>query len=93
MTQFSQEFKEALIESGYLSDNNFDGLNLKTDLITAGRINNITIINVNEKNLSNLDGIENFINLKYFSCDDNKLTRLDVTQNTNLLNLNCNNNK
>ena len=43
-------------------------------------------------NISDLTGIEGFINLTEFSCYGNQLTNIDLTQNT-VIYLNCENNQ
>ncbi|MAW30663.1 MAG: hypothetical protein CMD15_01975 [Flavobacteriales bacterium] len=50
-------------------------------------------INVGMSNISDLTGIEAFINLTEFSCYGNQLTNIDLTQNTALTYLNCENNQ
>ena len=56
-------------------------------------IKEITEINVDEMEISSLQGIEFFTNLKWLSCMFNNLTTLDVSNNTALTNLYCNNNQ
>ena len=46
----------------------------------------------NNMNISDLTGIEYFINLTHLSCSDNQLVSLDITQNYLLENLFCENN-
>ena len=55
--------------------------------------NAVTTIDVSNKNISNLDGIRFFPNLKYLDCYNNQLTSLDVSQNTALQKLYCNQNQ
>ena len=50
-------------------------------------------INVGMANISDLTGIEAFINLTEFSCYGNQLTNIDLTQNTALTYLNCEDNQ
>ena len=50
-------------------------------------------INVGMSNISDLTGIEAFINLTEFSCYGNQLTNIDLTQNTALTYLNCEDNQ
>ncbi|UZR98764.1 MopE-related protein [Chondrinema litorale] len=49
-------------------------------------------LDVSNKNISDLTGIEEFISIKRLYCSNNNLTSLDVTQNVKLLVLRCNNN-
>ena len=45
------------------------------------------------KNISDLTGIEAFVNLKSLNCFDNQLTSLDVSSNTALKRLICSRNQ
>ena len=53
----------------------------------------VTEIDVYEKGITSLKGIEFFPNLKKLYCADNNLTSLDVSQNTALEHLDCDNNQ
>ena len=53
----------------------------------------VTFINVSEKSITNLKGIEYFTVLTELWCNDNKLTSLDVSKNTALTYLDCHNNQ
>ena len=46
-------------------------------------------IDVNEKNIESLQGLEYFTNLINLDCADNQLSELDVSKNTALIFLNC----
>jgi hypothetical protein len=50
-------------------------------------------INCSFREISNLEGIQFFVNIKSLDCSTNKLTVLDVSQNTKLTSLDCTNNK
>ena len=63
-----------------------------TFLSTAER-NAVKEINVKNKNISNLYGIQFFPNLKMLGCDSNNLTSLDVSKNTALQGLYCDSNQ
>ncbi len=52
-----------------------------------------TNIDVTNKNITSLKGIEYFTNLQELNCQDNELTELDVSANTELTILNCSNNQ
>lgn len=52
----------------------------------------VTNINVNNKSIANLKGIERFIELRTLDCGNNSLSTLDVTKNLSLNTLICNNN-
>ena len=53
----------------------------------------VTKIDVNNKNITSLKGIEFFPNLKKLVCYNNQLTSLDVSQNTALEYLDCDDNQ
>ena len=53
---------------------------------------NITVINLNDKKLNDLDGIQEFKNLKELYCSYNKLTSLNLEGLDKLETLYCNNN-
>ncbi|UCH14125.1 MAG: hypothetical protein JSV22_13605, partial [Bacteroidales bacterium] len=74
-------FLHALIEEGV--DANEDSL------ISYAEAEAITNLNVNEKNISDITGIEAFVNLDTLYCDKNQLTSLDVSNNTALERLHC----
>ena len=63
-----------------------------TFLSTAER-NAVTEIDVHEKNITSLKGIELFPNLKKLDCHTNQLTELDVSKNTALTYLDCGDNQ
>ena len=50
-------------------------------------------LNLSGLGISNLKGIEFFPNLEKLDCSDNKITHLNVSQNTKLTELNCQNNQ
>ena len=50
-------------------------------------------LNVSGLGISNLKGIEFFPNLKKLDCSDNKITHLNLSQNTKLTKINCQNNQ
>ena len=55
--------------------------------------NAVTVINVKDKLMETLEGIEFFPNLKELDCSINQLSRLDVSQNTALEKLDCSTNQ
>ena len=61
--------------------------------ITQEKINSTTSLDVNNKKISNLKGIEHFTVLTQLYCYKNQLTELNVSKNTALTQLNCNNNQ
>ena len=75
-------FELALIELG-LDTLPIDGLVPTANIIV------VTELDVINKNISNLTGIEGFTALTDLSCAFNLLTGLDVSQNTELIELDC----
>ena len=68
-----QNFEQALIDFGY--DDVIDG-----KVLTAN-INSVDSLFLEDKNISDLIGVEAFTALKYLNCYDNPLTSLDLTKN------------
>jgi len=63
------------------------------DYVTTSNVSVVTNLDVNNQNIADLTGIEEFTALSYLNCRINQLTSLNVTQNTALTNLNCYNNQ
>ena len=61
--------------------------------ISDSQLEAVTTINVNDKKILNLKGIEYFTKITELNCSDNQLTSLDVSKNTALKYLYCFNNK
>jgi Leucine-rich repeat (LRR) protein len=78
-------FEQALIDQGY--DDVLD------DYVISNNISGITSLDVSNKTISNLTGIEDFTALINLQCYQNQLTSLDISQNTNLQNLGCSQNQ
>ena len=76
-------FRNYLLEQDYGTDG----------IITSDEIEGITDITVSGKDIESLEGIGYFKNIQYLYCDNNKLTSLDVSNNTALYALICSNNK
>lgn len=64
-------------------DVNSDGV------LSEDELNSVVRIQVGSKGISDLSGIEYFVNLNELDCYDNKLAYLDVSKNINLSNLIC----
>ena len=77
-----RNFEQALIDLGYDSGDP-DGFVLTTN------INLITELNVSNKSITDLTGIEGFTDLTRLSCYNNQLTSLNVSNNTALTGLYC----
>ena len=78
-------FEQALIDLGY--DDTLD------DYVLTANISGVTNLDVYDKSISDLTGIEAFTALTNLNCGVNQLTSLDVTANTALINLLCFNNQ
>ncbi|MDP6134635.1 MAG: leucine-rich repeat domain-containing protein, partial [Candidatus Marinimicrobia bacterium] len=75
------KFEQALIDLGY--DTTLD------DSVLTANISGVTSLDVSNKEISDLTGIEAFTALTYLNCNSNKLTSLDVSANTALTELFC----
>ncbi|MDO5969134.1 T9SS type B sorting domain-containing protein [Flavivirga aquimarina] len=80
-------FEQALIDLGIDTDGTINSSVLTTD------INSELSLDVRGYNIQNLSGIEDFSALRELYCDNNLLTALDVTQNSNLQILWCDSNQ
>lgn len=67
-------FRQALVDLGY-------GAGIVGENIPSANINGITTLNVSEKNIADLTGIEDFVALKNLNCGTNKLATLDLSRN------------
>ena len=91
-------FEQALIDLGIDSDGVINQQILKSDALVVSSLdvsdpeNNTNLPNVNAK-ISDLTGIEAFVNLTLLRCPFNQLTSLDLSQNTKLTELHCWNNQ
>jgi ketopantoate hydroxymethyltransferase len=77
-------FEQALIDLGY--DDVLD------NYVLTANIDSVTILNLYNKNISDLTGIERFTALKDLDCRVNNLSELDVSSNTELTDLLCGSN-
>ncbi|MCH2651242.1 MAG: right-handed parallel beta-helix repeat-containing protein, partial [Candidatus Marinimicrobia bacterium] len=78
-------FEQALIDLGY--DDVLD------DSVATASIYNVTDLNVPDREISDLTGIEDFTALEMLFCHSNQLTSLDVSNNTALVRLDCGRNQ
>lgn len=78
-------FKSALISLGVDSDNDGD--------IEVGEALAVNYLNIEQSNISSLEGINSFTNLTVLTCYNNNLTTLDISALTNITYLACNNNQ
>ena len=77
-------FELALIELGY--DDIPDGY------IDSNKVSEILVLELSNKQLTDLTGLENFINLENLDLSSNQLTQVPIVNFTNLKSLNLNNN-
>jgi len=77
-------FEQALIDLGH--DDVIDGQ------VLTSNVSGVTYLNVSNKNISDLSGIDDFVGLTSFFCDNNQLTYLNVSPLLNMQYLTCNNN-
>ncbi|PKV51921.1 hypothetical protein ATE84_4021 [Aquimarina sp. MAR_2010_214] len=75
------EFEKKLINLGIDSDNEINHRMLKVD---AGEVSSIDLSSFNANKISDLTGIEGFINLKRLYAGGNNLTAIDLKSNTQL---------
>ncbi len=79
-------FEQALIDLGIDSDGTINGQVLNDDIET------VTFLDVSNKNISDLTGIDSFIALTSLDCSDNNLTELNVYELDMLTTLTCRDN-
>lgn len=68
-------FERYLVQNNIDSDNTVNGEVLTADIV------NVTVLNLDQKNISDLTGIQNFSNLKVLNAYRNNLTSINVSQN------------
>ncbi len=78
-------FEQALIDLGY--DDVLD------DYVLTANISGLTNLNISDKSISDLTGIEDFTALEYLYISSNLLTSVDISANSNLTVLYCDNNQ
>ena len=61
--------------------------------LSSEEIENATTINCSGRNISSLNGIEYFTELRSLNCSSNKLKTLDISRNSSLNYLNCRSNE
>lgn len=91
LTGFEPYISQAILPEGMGTPNGDGSVTLsELDLIALEKIESLDLSN---KGLKNLSGIEVYSNLKYLTCNDNKsLTKIDVRKLTKLKTLRCNGN-
>ena len=72
-------------------EKNFMGNGIANDnYVTTANIKTVTYLNIHSQGITDLTGIEAFKNLESLLCPGNKLTYLDLSNNTALTSLYCN---
>ena len=94
----SPETGDIPINDTTFPDENFRNWILAQDygqdgMLTEAEIAGVTEIDVSEKNIASLKGIEYFIALECLYCNNNQLTTLDLSKNTALTKLSCKKNQ
>ena len=86
---------EVMVNETTFPDANFRSyvMNLYGQTLTSAEINGAKYINVNDKGIKSLKGIEYFTALTSLYCYNNQMTELDLSQNTALTDLYCYNNR
>ena len=97
------EAEEVIFPDVAINDTNFPDENFRNwilvqsygndGVLTSKELASVRNINVSNKNIQSLKGIEYFYALMYLDCCTNQLTSLDVSQNTMLTSLFCFNNQ
>lgn len=77
-------FEQELVALGY--DTILD------DYVYAFNINSVQTLNVSNKNIADLTGIEGFENLEILACQNNQISTIDLSSNLNLEQVFCNDN-
>jgi hypothetical protein len=78
-------FEQALINLGY-------DTGTLDDYVPTANIKKVSYLDISRKNISDLTGIKDFVNLQILICNDNLLSSIDISQNTELTHLEFNNN-
>ena len=84
----------------YVPDDNFEQelINLNLDMVfdnyvETSSIDTVTALYVIARNITDLTGLVDFNNLKYLYCSGNQIVRLDLSNNSELYELNASNNE
>ncbi|MBP5513160.1 MAG: hypothetical protein J6Y04_00035 [Bacteroidaceae bacterium] len=83
-----------LIDAAHFPDDNFRSYLLsqsygRDQVLTEEEMANVTYMDVSDSDIQTLEGIRYFINLETFSCEENQLTTLNLSNNTALKYLDC----
>ena len=75
----------------YLEANGMGNGIANDDYVTTANISSALTLNLQSQNISNLTGIEDFVNLQFFNCNYNQISYLDLSNNASLISVKCNN--
>ncbi len=97
---YSENCSGHIVDMVYIPDDNFEKALLEqryddgklNDSIPIAIAEHIVSLNIDNSNISDLTGIEYFVNLGGLRCCNNNLDKLDLSKNTNLSSLYCYNN-
>ena len=78
-------FKQAVIDAAFGGDREI------SDNIYADEVSDITSLDIRNKNITDLKGIEYFASLQVLNCSGNRLQQIDLSGNTELATLDCTN--
>ncbi|SVE01292.1 uncharacterized protein METZ01_LOCUS454146, partial [marine metagenome] len=97
---YEQEGEGGPVQQTYVPDNNFEQALIDLgyddaldDSVFTENISGVTGLNVDDKEINDLTGIEDFTALTGLGCADNELSSLDLSANTGLTQLSCNTNQ
>ncbi|WKK66476.1 InlB B-repeat-containing protein [Lutimonas zeaxanthinifaciens] len=77
-------FEQALIDLGY--DDVLD------NYVSKREISQIEELNISDKNIESLSGLQDFVSLQHFNCSENKISEIDLSLNPEIFILNLNQN-
>ena len=88
-----------MAQKTFIPDDNFEQALINLDLddvfddsVYTSAIDTVEILDVSNKGISDLIGIEDFTQLSELFCYDNQISELDLRYNSNLFDFNCRNN-
>ncbi len=100
-SNYSLDCSSHHLDMVYIPDDNFEKYLIEekadfgepNDSVPLAKILNISNVNVNNRNITDLTGIEEFINIDALSCSNNQIKNLDLSSNPLLRNFSCDNNQ
>ena len=83
----------------YIPDDAFEQVLINLDLddvfddsVFTSAVDTVKVMYLSYEGITDLTGIEDFFLLSELFCNDNQIINLDLSNNSNLFELNCNNN-